>query len=127
MVYDSVIALTDESKPDVSVLHNKNNTPLKWIESFKDCLFRTYGIRKAPLLYMIRDLVTVPTEVEDPLLVGKAYGSSDSIIDEIFAHLTHADPLFKVNNAAVYSMLEEATRGTVYASTVKPHSRMKDG
>ena len=125
--YESVVALSDEKKPDVPVLHNKNNTPLKWIESFKDCLFRTYGLRQAPLLYVIRDKVTLPTEVEDPLLAGKSYGSSGSVLDELIARLKHDDPLFKADNAAVYSMLEEATRGTVYASTVKPHSRKKDG
>jgi hypothetical protein len=74
--YDSVVALSDEKKPDVPLLHNKNNTPLKWIESFKDCLFRTYGLRKTPLLYVIRDQVTPPTKAEDPLSVGKVYGSS---------------------------------------------------
>jgi hypothetical protein len=124
--YESVIALSDESKPDVPVLH-KNNTPLKWIESFKDCLFRTYGLRKTPLLYVIRESVEVQAEADDPLILRKAYGASGSIIDELISQLGHNDPLFKSDNATVYSMLEEATRGTIYASTVKPHSRRKDG
>jgi hypothetical protein len=117
--YEAVIALAKEKKPDVPLLH-KNSTPLKWIESFKDCLFRTYGIRKTPLLYVIRDEVTVQDEIDDPLTPGKAYGSSGSIVDELIARLDHVDPLYKSDNASVYSMLEEATRGTVYASTVKP-------
>ena len=124
--YESVIALSNETKPSVPVL-TKNNSPLKWIESFRDCLFRTYGLRKTPLLYVIREDVVPPAEVVDPLVDKKAYGSSGSIIDELIARLTHADPLFKSDNASVYSMMEEATRGTVYASTVKPYSRKKDG
>ena len=124
--FESVLALSDETKPSVPLL-TKNNTPLKWIESFKDCLFRTYGLRKAPLLYIIRDVAVPPNEVDDPLVTGKAYGSSGSIIDELIARLDHADPLFKSDNASVYSMMEEATRGSVYASTVKPYSRKKDG
>ena len=124
--YESVIALSEETKPSVPLL-TKNNTPLKWIESFKDCLFRTYGVRKTPLLYVIRDAATPPSEVDDPLVAGKAYGSSGSILDELIARLDHDDPLFKSDNASVYSMMEEATRGSVYASTVKPYSRKKDG
>lgn len=125
--YESVIALSDETKSSAPAL-SKNNSQLKWIDSFRDCLFRTYGLRKTPLLYVIRDDVAPPDELEDPLVNGKAcYGSYGSIIDELIARLTHADPLYKSDNASVYSMMEEATRGTIYASTVKPYSRKKDG
>ena len=48
---DALSTLSDKSKPDVPLLH-KNQTPLKWIASFKDCLFRTYGIRGCPPLYV---------------------------------------------------------------------------
>jgi hypothetical protein len=124
--YSAVLSLSKEPKPDVPLLH-KNQSPLKLIDSFKDCLFRTYGIRQTPLLYVIRDNVVVPDEVDDPLLPGKAFGSSSSILDELISRLNHDDPLFKSDNASVYSMLEESTRGTVYASTVKPYGRRKDG
>jgi hypothetical protein len=124
--YESVIALSEESKPNVPVLH-KNNTPLKWIESFKDCLFRTYGLRKTPLLYVVREHALVQPEAQDPLLPTKSYGSSGSIVDELIKRLSFTDPLYKSDNATVYAMLEEATRGTVYASTIKPHSRTKNG
>ena len=40
---------------------------------------------------------------------------------------SHDHPLYKSDNASVYSMLEEATRGTQYASTIKAHSRTKNG
>ena len=123
---EALSTLSDESKPDVPLLH-KNQTPLKWIESFKDCLFRTYGIRGCPLLYVVRDDANVTPEVDDPLALGFAYGESGSVLDELIARLTHTDPLYKSDNATVYSLLEEATRGSVYASTIKPYARKKDG
>ena len=41
--------------------------------------------------------------------------------------LTHTDPLYISDNAMVYSLLEEATRGTVFSSTVKPFAKGKNG
>ena len=124
--YEAIIKLSDESNPDVPTLQ-KNQVPIKWIESFKDCLYRTFGIRGCPLLYVIRPEVEVPPEANDPLLPTKTYGESGSVLDELINRLLHDNPLFKSDNAKVYSMLEEATRGSIYASTVKPHSRRKDG
>ena len=50
-----------------------------------------------------------------------------SILDKLIAHLTYTDPLYKLDNATVYSLLEEATCGSVYASTIKPYAQKKDG
>ena len=50
--YEAIVSLSNEEKPKVPTLH-KNTTPLRWIESFKDCLYRTYGLRNTPLLYVI--------------------------------------------------------------------------
>jgi len=41
--------------------------------------------------------------------------------------MNHTDPLFKTDNSSVYSMLEIASRATIYATTIKPFSRSKDG
>ena len=41
--------------------------------------------------------------------------------------MNHTDPLFKTDNGTVYSMLEVATRATIYATTIKPFSQNKDG
>ena len=124
--YDAITTLAEESKPDVPILH-KNQTPLKWIESFKDCLYRTFGIRDCPLSYVVRETAVVTPEEDDPLAPGLSFGVSGSVLDELIARLDHNDPLFKSDNATVYSMLEEATRGSVYASTIKPYARKKDG
>ena len=40
---------------------------------------------------------------------------------------SHNHPLFREDNAEVYYLLEEATRGTSYAASLKPYQRAKDG
>ena len=102
-------------------------TPIRWVESFRDCALRTFGVRDAPLLYIIRENDDVPTEMEDPLLPERAYGQSGSVVAELIKRMNYSDPLFKSDNGLVYSMLETATRGTIYATIVKPYSRTKDG
>ena len=124
--WESLEKLMDEDRPVVPVL-TKNNTPLKWLESFKDCTYRTFGVRNCPIAYVIRDDENVTPEVDDPLQPGRAFGESGSVIDEMIGRLNHTDPLFKSDNALVYSMLEEATRGTIYAPTIKPFARLKNG
>ena len=124
--WKSVVKLSKEDKPNVPKL-TKHLTPIRWVESFKDCVLRTFGVRDAPLSYVIREESEVKIEVEDPLSFNKAYGTSGSIIEEMMKRMSHDDPLFKTDNGSVYSMLEEATRSTIYANTIKPFSRSKDG
>jgi hypothetical protein len=124
--WEALLKLSDESKPDVPVL-TKHITPLKWVESFKDCLLRTFGVRTCPLLYVIRDNTAVVPDENDPLIPGSSFGSSGSVLDELISRLSHTDPLFKSDNSTVYSLLEEATRGTIYAPSIKPYARRKDG
>ena len=134
--WEAVQKLIDEDKPSVPILNPKKGvTPLKWLESFKDCLFHTFGVRGCPLSYVCRGDAEVPSEVDDPLAmddnvappVPSPYGSSGSIIDEMIKRMTHEHPLFKTDNNTVYSMLEEATRGTPFAMTVKSYSNSKNG
>ena len=68
--WEAIVMLNKEDKADVPVL-SKQVPPLKWIESFKNHLFNTFGIRKCPLLYIIRENAAVPSEIDDPLLNGK--------------------------------------------------------
>ena len=124
--WEALIKLSDEKTSDVPAL-SKHVTPLKWVESFKDCLLRTFGVRLCPLLYVIRESDVVTPETDDPLQPGAAFGSSGSILDELVTRLSHTDPLFKSDNSKVYSLLEEATRSTIYATTIKPYGRKKDG
>ena len=61
------------------------------------------------------------TEV-DPLLPDKSFGINGSVLDDLIARFSHVNPLYKTDNAKVYSALEEATRSTAYSSTVKVFS-----
>jgi len=46
----------------------------------------------------------------------------------LIAPASHEDhTLFRDNNAQVYYFLEEATRGTTFAVSIKPFQRRKDG
>ena len=124
--WESIIKLSEEDRPKVPVL-SKNQTPLRWMESFKDCLYRTYGVRTCPISYVIRDSPEVEDEDVDPLGPGDCFGRSGSVLEELIARLNHTDPLYRTDNALVYSLLDEATRGTIYAPTIKPFARTKNG
>lgn len=125
--WEAIIKQSKEDKPTVPVL-SKSQTPVRWIESFKDCLFRTYGVRKTPLTYVIRDNIAVVPEATMPLLPTRAYSEeAGSVLNELIARLDHDNPLFKTDNNSVYSLLDEATRGTIYAPTIKPFARTKNG
>ena len=57
--WGALISLLKQYNPDVPVL-SKNDTPIKWLESFRDCVSRIFGVRKAPLSYIIRKNVNIP-------------------------------------------------------------------
>jgi len=123
---EAIKKLAKQTKPDVPVL-NKNTPPTKWLESFRDCLYRTYGVRGASLSYVIREEPLVPAEVDDPLVAGSAFGSSGSVLEELIKRLAHTHPLFKSDDAAVSSLLEEAARGTRFEATIKTFTKRKQG
>ena len=88
-----------------------------------------------PLAYVIREdddvsanappLANVPA-----LLGGGSYPYSaehGSVEDELVARGSHTHPLFRNDNAQVYHYMEEATRGTIYAASIKPSQRTKNG
>ena len=102
--WEALIKLSNDTNPDMPHLSN-NIPPIKWIESFKDCLFCTYGIRDFPLIYVIRYTVEIQDEASDPLQLGLYYGRSDSVLEEIIARLDNVNPLFKSDNASIYSMM----------------------
>ena len=124
--WEALKKLAEEDAPEVPTLSSKN-MPIKWIESFKDAMSRTFGVRNAPLTYVLRESDQVPAEADDPLAPGCAYGTSGSVTDELISRLSHVHPLFKTDNASAYSKLEQSTRGTIYAATIKPYANAKNG
>ena len=105
----------------------KTNTPIKWCESFKHYLHNTFGVRKVPLSYVIREEVTVKPEADDPLEVGKAHGASGSIIQDLINRSSHTHPLYQTDNSTVYSLIKEAARSSRFLTTIRPFERRKDG
>ena len=50
-----------------------------------------------------------------------------SVEGELIARASHTHALFRDDNSVVYYHLEEATRGTSYAASIKPFQKGKDG
>lgn len=100
---------------------------IKWIEAFTDFLHRVVGVRDIQLAYVLRTDATVPAAA--PALAANHPHSVDhgSVEAELVARATHTHPLFKDDNAKVYYFIEEATRSTTYAASIKPYQRAKDG
>jgi len=101
--WEAMTMISAVETPEVPLI-SKNFTPIKWIESFKYYMSRTYGIRNTPLLYSIREMVAVSSEVEDRIKLGSLYGSSGSVIDEIITRLSHTHSLFRNDNNPWYHL-----------------------
>jgi hypothetical protein len=99
---------------------------IRWTEAFRDHLHRTIGVRNIPLAYVIR------TDAVVPAITAIANGHPHSTIhgsieDKLIARAAHTHPLYCENNQSVYYQLEEATRSTLYAASIKPFQRAKSG
>lgn len=118
--------IKDKDEPDTPKL-GKGVTVMQWSESFVDILHRCIGVRMVPLAYVVRELEDAP----DPIPVAapnqpwaEQFGSIET---ELIAATRHDHALFRQDNAAVYYKMEEATRGTNYAASIKPFQRNKNG
>ena len=119
-------AKKEEDVPDVPKI-SKSLPVIKWTEAFQDFLARVIGVRTIPLSYVIRQVV----EVNNPPPVratdqphSTRHGSVEG---ELIARAPHNHALFRDDNASVYHYLEEATRTTFYAASIKPFQRSKNG
>jgi hypothetical protein len=103
---------------------SKTLSIIKWTEAFTDFLHHKIGVRLIPLAYVVHKMVTVPAP--PALSTGLPYSTlHGSVEGEMIARASHTHPLFRNDNLAVYYLLEEATRGTSYAPTIKPYQRTK--
>ena len=116
----------ENENPDVPKI-TKALPVIKWTEAFTDYLSHAIGVRMIPLAYVIRPEADVP--VAAPVLAaGKPYSlEHGSIEQELVARASHTHALFREDNSDVYYKLEEATRGTPYAASIKPFQRAKQG
>ena len=98
---------------------------MKWVEAFEDHLERCIGIRCVPLSYVIRDEVVPPPIT--PAAPTQAYTLEHGSLEaDLVARVSHNHGLFRNDNKAVYFKIEEATRTTQYASSIKTFQRRKD-
>jgi hypothetical protein len=99
---------------------------VKWIEAYESYASIKLGAQDTPLSYVIREDANVPPA--PPTETGKPYSTEHgSMKHEMIARLSHQHALFKVDNAAVFDDIEEATCGTKFASSIAPFKRTKNG
>jgi hypothetical protein len=100
---------------------------IKWTEAFADFLYRSIGVRTIPLAYVTRKDALVPAAAP-PLATNRPHSTEHGSVDaELVARASHDHPLFRDDNSQVYYYLEEATRTTSYAASIKPYQRAKNG
>jgi hypothetical protein len=99
---------------------------IKWTEAFRDYLHRMISVRKIPLASVIQPAIAVP--VIGVIAAGAPHSFEHEAIEiELIARASHAHPLYREDNSAVYYKLEEATSATSYAASIKPFQRTKNG
>ena len=93
---------------------------IKWMEAFQEFLNRKIGNRNIPLVYIIRDEPNPPA-VAPPLAAGQPHSNEHGSVEaELIARALHTHALFRNDSSDLYFLLEEATQGTQYATSIKP-------
>ncbi|CAJ1966195.1 unnamed protein product [Cylindrotheca closterium] len=99
---------------------------MKWLAAFRSIIHESYGVRGFPLGYVLRENADVPAE--PPLAPDRPYSiEHGSLVAEFTARASHTHPRFHQDNARVFAKLEEALRGTTYASSLTPFEQTRDG
>ncbi|CAJ1932888.1 unnamed protein product [Cylindrotheca closterium] len=99
---------------------------MKWLAAFRSVIHESYGVRGFPLGYVLREDADVPAE--PPLAPDRPYSiEHGSLVAEFTARASHTHPRFHQDNARVFAKLEEALRGTTYASSLTPFEQTRDG
>ena len=122
-------ALKDKKEDDIPDIPKitKALPVMKWTEAFKDFLSRVIGVRTIPLSYIIRDSVQ-RDPVVPPLAAGQPHSTLHGSVEmELVMRASHTHALYRQDNATLYHYLEEASRSTPFASSIKPYQRAKDG
>ena len=90
---------------------------IKWMEAFQDFLNRKIGNQNIPLVYIIHDELNAAP----PLAPGQPHSIEHGSVEaELITRASHTHALFCNDNSDLYFLLEEATRGTQYATSIKP-------
>ena len=103
----------------------KNLQVMKWTPLITAFWATQVGGRNAPLTYVIREDATVATPRS--LRPNRPFSSNFlDIAEELNERLSHDHPVFRADNQLVYKHLEEATRTSIAAATVKQYSVSRD-
>lgn len=124
--WQSLVAMKDNEEPSVPRI-TRSLPIVKWTESFEDFLHEVVGHRCIPLAYLIREEV-VAANPPPPLANRRCYSAEHgSVKAELIARATHDNTKYSDDNQKLYSFIEEATRTTQYAASIRPYARRKDG
>ena len=123
-------ARTEEEKNQESLVVpviSKSNPIFQWSESWSIYLDAKLGYRKIPLAYIVRPVSNPP--VNPPaLMTNRPYSEEHgSVANELIARADHNHGLFAQDNSMLFDDLAAATVGTVYAATIAPFKKKKDG
>ena len=81
-----------------------------------------------PLACVVRATEIVDYAAPLALTIDTCYcDNAGSFEEELIKRSSHSHPLFKVYNAAVHCVLEEATRSTTCSASIKSFQKEKDG
>jgi hypothetical protein len=100
---------------------------MRWVDVFYNFLSRKIGVRTIPLSYVTRETALASRPASDHRENLPHCEEFESIEEELVAQALHTHPLYVEDNEQLYYCLEEAVRGTQYASTLKSFQQMKNG
>jgi len=118
--------------PDTLANPSQKLNIMKRIELLKEHLSSVLGVRKVPLIYVLCKKVAVENIVNAPLPAiatsNLSYAAKyDSFHEEMIGCSSHDHPTYSADNKHVFTIINEALADTIYATSVKPHSRKKNG
>ena len=114
----------NKDKPDIPAI-KKTLPVIKWTKEFRDYLHHHVGARMIPLAYVMRSDIDVPLIGE--IATGKPHSEEHGAIeDELIFRAPHTHLLYCEDTAVGYYLLEEATRATSYAASIKPCQSAKN-
>ena len=97
------------------------------MEYFSNFIHRTVGEINIPLFYVIRESDIMPGAAQ-PTMIGKPYYEEHGFVEkEFIVRSSHTHSHFKEDSSKVYYYIDEATRTTRYAASIKTHQKKKSG
>ena len=84
------------------------------------------GVRKVPLIYVIRDVVD-PGSAPDPAAGSNTSAEFTSISEELIHYTPHSGEGYAEDNAKVFQILQDMVSGTSFESSIKTFQRRRDG